>query len=388
MRNYVKQFLRNFDFPLFFVYLILCLFGLVMIYSSSLVWAVGRYDFAPDHFFRRQVFNLALAFPTFLVAAFFPYKNFKRKKLMMTSVIGMLILLFSVHIFGYGREQLGAQRLINIAGINIQPSEVAKIIIIVYFASVFAKKYEKGAIDSLNESIAPPIMILVFAVGSIMFETDIGTSLIIVVSAFSVIAASGIKKRTFLKISGIIAICMSFLSILLFFGWDRIMTENRQGRIYSFINPFDYSQGSGLQVVNGYIAIGSGGVTGHGLGNSIQKMGYLPEPHTDVIMAVISEELGVLGVFIVLGGLGFIVLRALSIALKTKDPQARMLAAGIGSMIGIQTFINIGGLTGIIPLTGVPLPFISYGGTSVILMSVAVGILMNVSMFVKYEKKK
>lgn len=117
-------------------------------------------------------------------------------------------------------------------------------------------------------------------------------------------------------------------------------------------------------------------------------MGYLPEPHTDVIMAVISEELGIFGSLIVIGGLGFIVLRALSIALKAKDPQARMLAAGIGSVIGIQTFVNLGGLTGLIPLTGVPLPFISYGGTSVILMTIAVGILMNVSMFVKYERKK
>lgn len=388
MRNYLKQFLRNFDFPLFFAYLILCLFGLVMIYSSSLVWAVERYGFQPNHFFKRQVFNLVLAFPVFLLAAFFPYKNYKRKNLMMFSVIGMLLLLFSVHFFGYGKEQLGAQRLINIAGINIQPSEIAKIIIIVYFSSVFAKKYEKGTIDSLNESIGPPIIILIFAVGSIMTETDIGTSLIIVVGAFSVIAASGIKRKTFVKISGIIMLGMSLLSIFLYFSWSRIMTENRLGRIYSFINPFEYSQGSGLQVVNGYIAIGSGGVTGHGLGNSVQKMGYLPEPHTDVIMAVISEELGILGVFLVLGGLGFIVLRALSIALKTKDPQARMLAAGIGSIIGIQTFINVGGLTGLIPLTGVPLPFISYGGTSVILMSIAVGILMNVSMFVKYEKKK
>jgi len=166
------------------------------------------------------------------------------------------------------------------------------------------------------------------------------------------------------------------------------MTPSREGRLLAYLNPFDYLQGSGYQIANGYIAIGSGGVKGNGLGNSIQKMGYLPEPHTDVIMAVISEELGILGSIIVIGGLGFIVLRALSIALKAKDPHARMLAAGIGSMIGIQTFVNLGGLTGLIPLTGVPLPFISYGGTSVILMSIAVGILMNVSILVKYERGK
>lgn len=401
MRDYVKTFIRNFDFPLFFVYLILCLFGLVMIYSSSLVVAVGRYDFAPDHFFQKQVINLMIAFPAFLFMAFFPYKNYKKKKFMALAVFGMLTLLFSVHFIGYGREQLGAQRLINIAGINIQPSEIAKIVIIVYFASVFAKKYERESIDSINDLIGAPLIILILTVGSIMAETDIGTSLIIVVGAFSVIAASGmnreilstimaskVNKKAFLKISSIVAALFVLVTFVIYLRWDSIMTENRQGRILSFLNPFEYSQGSGMQVVNSYIAIGSGGITGHGLGNSIQKMGYLPEPHTDVIMAIISEELGILGVLIVLGGLGFIVLRAFNIALKTKDPQARMLAAGIGSVIGIQTFINVGGLTGIIPLTGVPLPLISYGGTSVILTSVAVGILMNVSMFVKYENKK
>ena len=171
-------------------------------------------------------------------------------------------------------------------------------------------------------------------------------------------------------------------------AWDKIMTESRQGRLLSFLNPFDYELGSGYQIVNGYIAIGAGGMKGLGLGNSIQKMGYLPEPHTDVIMAVISEEIGVFGTIIVIGGLGFIVLRALTIALRTKDPHARMLAAGIGSVIGIQTFVNLGGLTGLIPLTGVPLPFISYGGTSVILLSLALGILMNVSIFERMRRKK
>lgn len=389
MRTYTKQFFRNFDFPLFFTYLVLCLFGLVMIYSSSLVWAVGRYNFEPDHFFRKQLINLAVAFPAFFLAAFFPYKNYKRKKLMIFSVLGMLILVFSVHFLGYGREELGAQSWINIKGLgNIQPSEFAKLILLIYFASIFAKKSEVGTLDNINQSIWPPVIILTLVIGSVMLETDIGTSLIIIVSAFSVLAASGIKKQTFWKLSGIIAIGLFLASLVLYFKWETIMTPSRQGRLLSYLNPFDYIQGSGFQIVNGYIAIGSGGVKGHGLGNSIQKMGYLPEPHTDVIMAVISEELGILGVLIVVGGLGFIVLRALSIALKAKDPHARMLAAGIGSMIGIQTFVNLGGLTGLLPLTGVPLPFISYGGTSIILMSIAVGILMNVSMFVKYEKNK
>ena len=305
---------------------------------------------------------------------------------MASAVFGMLALLGLVHIYGYG-EAVGAQSWIELPfGIgNIQPSEVAKLVIIIYFAGVFANKYKAGTIDSLNKSIGPPILVLTIAIISIMMETDIGMSFIIIISALSVIAASGIKKRTFLKMSGIVTIGMSLVAVILYLNWSTIMTGSRKGRIEAFLNPFDYAQGSGFQIVNGYIAIGSGGLKGRGLGNSIQKMGYLPEPQTDVIMAVISEELGLLGALIVIGGLGFIVLRALSIALKAKDPHARMLAAGIGSMIGIQTFVNLGGLMGLIPLTGVTLPFISYGGTSVILLSLALGILMNVSMFVKYE---
>ena len=387
MQTYVKKFLRNFDFPLFFAYLFLTLFGLVMIYSSSLIYAVGHYNWAPDYFFKKQIFNLSIAFPAFLLAAFFPYKNYKRKKIMVFSIVSMFILLGLVHLIGYG-DAVGARSWISLGFGSIQPSEVAKLIIIVYFSSVFAKKYEAGTIDNLNQSIAPPIGILVLVIGSVMLETDIGTSFIIVMIALSVMAASGIKAKTFMKLSGLITLVLLCVAPVMYFNWDTIMTPSRQGRFLAYLNPFDYFQGSGYQIANGYIAIGSGGVKGYGLGNSIQKMGYLPEPHTDVIMAVISEELGIFGAIIVIGGLGFIVLRALSIALKAKDPHARMLAAGVGSMIAIQTFVNIGGLTGLIPLTGVPLPLISYGGTSIILMSIAIGILMNVSMFVKLENNK
>ncbi|WP_318616021.1 FtsW/RodA/SpoVE family cell cycle protein [Sporosarcina sp. YIM B06819] len=384
MKTYAKRILKNFDFPLFFAYLVLCLFGLVAIYSASMVWAVNKYDYEPDHFYVGQKRNLAIAIPAFLLASFFPYKNYKRKGLMALALIVMFMLLVLVHFIGFGGD-VGAQSWINLPVGNIQPSEVAKLVIIVYFASVFAKKYEAGTIDNLNQAIVPPVIILALAVGSIMMETDIGASLIIIAAALSVLAASGIKIRTFLKMIGIVSVALIPVAIGLYFAWDSIMTASRKGRLLAYLNPFDYALGSGFQVSNGYIAIGTGGLKGLGLGNSIQKMGYLPEPHTDVIMAVISEEWGLFGAVIVIGGLGFIVMRALSIALRAKDPHARMLAAGMGSIIGIQTFVNLGGLTGLIPLTGVTLPFISYGGTSIILLSLALGILMNVSMFVKYE---
>jgi cell division protein FtsW len=152
-------------------------------------------------------------------------------------------------------------------------------------------------------------------------------------------------------------------------------------------DPFADAKTSGYHLVNSYIAIGSGGINGLGLGKGIEKLGYLPEPHTDFIMAVIAEELGIWGVGFVIILLAFIVLRGFIIATRCKDPFGSLLAIGISSMIGIQAFVNLSGVSGILPLAGVPLPFVSYGGSSIIQLAIAVGILVNVSMFVNYEKK-
>ena len=387
MKQYIKRYAANFDYPLLFTYIALALFGLVMIYSSSMAWSVNYYNDPPDRFYKQQILNLALAFPVFAVAAIFPYKHFS-KKWMMKLVLAVIFLgLVLVHFIGYAAG--GAQSWISLGFASIQPSEVAKVRIIFYLAGVFSNKYKNGTIDKLNESIIPPVVILTLALSLVFLEPDLGSMAIIGAVGLCVIAVSGINLKSFMKLAGIIIAAITLIvSLVLLFGQDSIITEKRLGRLDAFFNPFTDELGFGMQIVNGYLAIGSGGLSGLGLGQSIQKLGYLPEPHTDFIMSVIAEELGVFGVLFVIGGLGFIVLRGLSIAMTTKDPLARMLAAGVASMIGIQSFVNLGGLTGIIPLTGVTLPFISYGGTSVILLSLAMGVLMNVSMFHKFEKSK
>ncbi|MEK4484981.1 FtsW/RodA/SpoVE family cell cycle protein [Psychrobacillus sp. FSL H8-0484] len=387
MITYLKRYLRNFDYPLFFVYLALCLFGLVMIYSASMGWSVIKYGREPDYFFNKQKLNLLLAFPAFFLASIFPYKHYKSRFMMQLMLLVMFSLLFLVHIIGSGGES-GSQSWIYLGFGNIQPSEIAKIIIVLYFAGIFTKKHENGTLNKLNESVGPPLVVLFFVFVSIMMETDVGNTLIISFVAISVIASSGIKFKSFAKIIGLISIVITMGLFAIYVMKDTLLTPHRRGRLEAFFNPFDYEQGYGYQIVNGYIAIGSGGIKGLGLGNSNQKFGYLPEPHTDFIMAIIAEELGIFGVLFVLCGLFFIVFKGISIAISTRDPQARMIAAGIASIIGFQTFVNLGGMLGIIPLTGVPLPFISYGGTSVIILSAAIGILMNVSMFVKHEKIK
>lgn len=387
MKQYIRKYAKNFDYPLFFTYVALVLFGLVMIYSASMAWSVNRYGYEPDYFYENQKLNLILAIPAFLIASIFPYKHFNKKRMLLTVLAVMFTGLALVHIIGY--EGGGAQSWINLGFASIQPSEIAKVGIIFYLAGVFSNKYKNGTINKLNESIIPPVTILALVLFSVFREPDLGSMAIIGAVGLCVMAASGIYLKTFLKLAGIVIAAVSvFVIPFMIFAQDAIFTEKRLGRLEAFFNPFSDELGFGLQIVNGYLAIGSGGLSGLGLGQSIQKLGYVPEPHTDFIMAIIAEELGVFGVVFVLGGLAFIVLRALAIAMTTKDPLARMLAAGVASMIGIQAFVNLGGLTGLIPLTGVTLPFISYGGTSVILLSLAMGVLMNVSMFHKMEKAK
>jgi cell division protein FtsW len=169
--------------------------------------------------------------------------------------------------------------------------------------------------------------------------------------------------------------------------WNKIFSVKRLDRFAVLSDPFATAQNAGFHLANSYIAIGSGGINGLGLGRSIQKLGYLPESHTDFIMAIIAEELGIWGVGFVVLLLSYIVLRGIYIALQCKDPFGSLLAIGISSMIGIQSFINLAGVSGVIPLTGVPLPFVSYGGSSLLQLALATGILVNISMFVKYEKK-
>ncbi|MGI2327329.1 FtsW/RodA/SpoVE family cell cycle protein [Planococcus sp. YIM B11945] len=387
MKQYIKRYAKHFDYPLFFTYIALALFGLVMIYSASMAWSVNYYGWEPDHFYKQQMINLLLAFPVFLVAAIFPYKHFQRIGFLKLIVAVIFIGLILVHFIGYAGG--GAKSWINLGFASIQPSEIAKVGIILYLAGVFANKNKKGSINNFNQSIAPPVVVLTGVLFFVFLEPDLGSMLIIGAVGLCVMLASGIRFKLYLKLASIvIAGAALFILPVVLFAQDVIFTEKRLGRLEAFFNPFSDELGFGMQIVNGYLAIGSGGLSGLGLGQSIQKLGYLPEPHTDFIMSVIAEELGIFGVLFVLGGLCFIVLRGLTIAMTAKDPLARMLAAGVASMVGIQTFVNLGGLTGLIPLTGVTLPFISYGGTSVILLSLAMGVLMNVSMFHKVEKMK
>ena len=375
-----KKILKSYDYSLIIAIFLLAAFGLVMVYSASMASAVQRYGYASDYFYQRQKVFLIGAAVIFILIALFPYKAMKSNRILAPMVLLSLVGLFAL--FAFGHLAGGAQSWFKIGSLSIQPSEFVKLCVIIYLAAVYAKK--QAYVNEFNKGVLPPLVYLVLVTVLIALQPDFGTAMIIVLIAGMILLSSGMNFKNFAKliIMGLILVT-PFLLLLK----GEIFSTKRVDRFAVMNDPFATEKTSGFHLANSYIAIGSGGVNGLGLGRGIQKLGYLPESHTDFIMAVIAEELGIWGVGFVIVLLAYIVLRGIYIALKCTDPFGSLLAIGISSMIGIQSFINLGGVSGLIPLTGVPLPFVSYGGSSLIQLAIATGILANVSMFVNYEEK-
>jgi cell division protein FtsW len=376
----VKKIFKSYDYTLIIAIVLLSLFGLVMIYSASMVSAVQRYGYESDHFYQRQKLFLIGSTVVFIFAALFPYKIMRSTKFLVAMVGVSIFALFGLFIFGHVAGN--AQSWFKIGALSLQPAEFVKIFVIIYLSAVYAKK--QAYINQFNKGVLPPLAYLILVCALIAVQPDFGTAIIVALIGGMIILTSGmnLKNITKLLVIGLVIVAPFIIALQ-----DEIFSEQRMARFSVLNDPFVDEENYGFHLANSYIAIGSGGVNGLGLGKSVQKLGYLPESHTDFIMAVIAEELGIWGVSFVIITLGYIVLRGIYLGLKCKDPFGSLLAIGISSMIGIQTFINLAGVSGVIPLTGVPLPFVSYGGSSLLQLAIASGILVNVSMFVKYESK-
>ncbi|AZU61388.1 FtsW/RodA/SpoVE family cell cycle protein [Neobacillus mesonae] len=377
-----KKILKSYDYSLIIAIFLLCAFGLVMIYSSSMAWAGPRYGVAPDFFYQKQKLWLLGFLLIFLFTATIPYKIMKFTNILVIIVGASIVTLLGLFVFGYTAG--GAQSWYKIGSLKIQPAEFVKLAVIIYLAAVYAKK--QAYINQFNKGVLPPLAYLFIVCFLIILQPDYGTASIIALIAGTIVFCSGMNFKNIAKLLIMTLVILLPVALVL---KGHFLTEKRSSRFAVLDNPFaaEYVNDAGFHLANSYIAIGSGGINGLGLGKSIQKLGYLPESHTDFIMAVIAEELGVWGVGFVILLLSYIVLRGIYIGLQCKDPFGSLLAIGISSMIGIQSFINLAGVSGIIPLTGVTLPFISYGGSSLLMLAAAAGILVNVSMFVRFEKK-
>nr|WP_260484761.1 FtsW/RodA/SpoVE family cell cycle protein [Listeria booriae] len=380
-----KKMLKSYDYSLLAVYLIVCIFGLIMVYSSSMFVAINK-GWDPATFYNSQLKNWIISLVLLIFFAVFPYKILQNNKMLMLIMFGSVTLLLLVLAFGDSANN--AQSWLVLGPIRIQPSEFIKVSMIVYMAAVYSKK--QRYIDDFNRGVLPPVLFLVVICFLILLQPDIGTAAIVFMTGCGIIMASGMRLKTILKLVGLGLAILAVLCIIVFLLPEdirsKLITTKRIGRITSFQNPFTDHGASGYQLVNSFYAIGSGGFFGQGLGESVQKLGYLPEAYTDFISAIIAEELGFFGILITVGGIFFIVLRSIVNGMRSNEAFGSLLCYGTATLIGIQAFINLGGATGMIPLTGVTLPFTSFGGSSLMSMSILVGIVLNVSMINKFQK--
>ncbi|MCM3717300.1 putative lipid II flippase FtsW [Fictibacillus phosphorivorans] len=369
----VKKAVRPYDYSLLVAVLILCSSGLVMIYSASIGVTINKYDYSSSFFFTRQLIFLIVGLLLMYFTMRFNVQIYK--KLMLPIVLVSIGVLVAVLIFG--REVNNAKSWLYIGPVGIQPAEFIKLTLAIYLAAIYSKK--QGKMHDFKKGVIPPLSIFAIMFILIILQPDLGTAMIVAGVAGIILFCSGIKFKHIFSMAALAGI----VGLGIFFQ----LSDEQLSRFDAAFAPFKDPAGDGYQLVNGYISIAAGGITGSGLGQSIQKYGFLPEPHTDFIIAIIAEELGFIGVFIIIALLGYIVLKGFWIGMQSDDIYTSLLAFGISGMIGIQTVVNLGAAVGLLPITGVPLPFISYGGSSLLLFMTSMGILINISAKVKVNKK-
>lgn len=344
----------------------LALTGVVMVYSASSIMADKR--FHDSFFFLKRHTVYALTGITVMIAiSKIDYQI--AKKVAYPFLFFTLALLLLLLIPGIGTEVGGATRWLRLGPLSIQPSEVAKLALIIFMAYSFSKKEEKGEMKDLKKGFLPYVLVLMFFLVPMLRQPDFGTAMTITSIFLIMIFVAGAR----LSYITTLVISVAGAAALLIAG-----AEYRRKRILSFLDPWDDPLDTGFQIIQSFLAFGSGGFAGRGLGEGRQKLFYLPEPHTDFILPVIGEEMGFLGVMTVVLIFGAVVALGIKAALSAKDSLGCYLAIGITSMIGLQAIINMWVVMGLLPTKGLPLPFISYGGTSLIVNMIGVGILAGV----------
>ncbi|MCI6266855.1 MAG: putative lipid II flippase FtsW [Erysipelotrichaceae bacterium] len=362
--------MKRVDWILLIGVIIISLFGLLMIYSASYVWA--EYKFGdPYKFVKTQALFLLLGYILIVMMLRVPYTKYLSKANLIFGVCFLLLIL--VLIPGIGTVRNGSRSWFGIGGFGVQPSEFAKLGMIIFTSKYLA--FNEKALKDIKKGVLPILGILMLVFGLIMLQPDFGTGVIIVISIIALLFVSGVKMGFFIK--------MGFLGLLGVVGLI-IMAPYRMKRIVSFLNPWSDPLGSGFQIIQSLYAIGPGGLLGLGLGNSIQKHFYLPEPQTDFIFAIISEEFGFVGVLIVATLFLVIIYRGFRIAIYCENKFGKYLAFGITFQLAFQALLNLMVVVGLIPVTGVTLPFLSYGGSSLLITMLSMSILLNISKY-NYE---
>lgn len=360
--------LVQFDRWLYGATLALCLVGAVMVFSASAVMAKQEFGSAYG-FLGRQLLWLLLGLGGMFALMQADYRKLRRPVVLYSSLCGILILLSVVFLFP---PVNAAHRWIHFGPLRLQPSELAKLVVIFYLAALLESRMRPRSfgVNDLRHSLLPALGPVLLMVGLVLLEPDLGTAFEIFLIAMAMLFVAGLDWR---YLAGAAVAAVPAIAALI------LAEPYRVKRVLVFLNPEADPQGSGFQLLQSLIAVGSGGLTGVGLMESRQKLFYLPEAHTDFIYAVLCEELGFLGGLAVLVLFGIYGWRGIRAALAAPDDFGRLAAVGITVMVLTQALINISVVLGLMPTKGIPLPFISYGGSSLLVMLLATGVLLNIA---------
>ncbi|SCJ55114.1 Cell division protein FtsW [uncultured Clostridium sp.] len=358
-----KKMLGEVDYGIFYSLFLLLAIGIVMIYSASSFYAMFKYKNSMYYLIRQGAFAVIGIIALVMMMKFDYHKLKKITPYLLICTIPLLIAVF------FFPEVNGARRWIKLGILSFQPSELTKYVVVMFLAMSIDLKGDR--IKRFWDGLIPYLAVAGFFAAMILAEKNMSIATIIMIVTFIMLfVAGGQIKHLF----GIIFPAMFSLAIFFIFSSDY-----RRARMLNFIDPWKDAAGDGYQLIQSFYALGAGGITGLGLGESRQKILYMPEPHNDFIFSIIGEELGLVGCLFIVGLFLFLIWRGVRVAMKAKDTYGKLLAVGITSIIAVQAIINIAVVTGSMPVTGVPMPFISYGGTSLVINLMAMGILLNIS---------
>lgn len=338
--------------------------GLIMVLSASSVSAFTQYG-SSFLFFRRQLVYAALGGFALLLTSRVPYTAWKRLAapfLLVTAVLLALVLNPRI-----GTEVAGSSRWLTFGPITVQPSELAKLALVAFTAAVLAKKWDR--LGELAHLVVPILPVTAVVCGMVYLQPDLGTTVVLAGTTLLLLFVAGVRLRHLITAS-VIGGALGMVLIM--------RTAYQRARFLSFLHPWADAQGAGWQLTQSLIALGSGGWFGVGLGASRQKWLYVPNAHTDFIFSILGEELGLVGEIVVLVLFGVLLSAGVGVAARAPDVFGRLLASGIVAWLGLQTIVNLGAVTGLLPITGVPLPFLSFGGSSLVVSMAAVGMLVSI----------
>ena len=362
---------HHFDFPLFIAVLLICAFGLVMLFSASYYYAQQKYGDG-TYFLKRQLVFFAVGLALMLLLSHLKFKVWQ--KLALPGYIATIVVLGLTLIPGIGVKINEARRWINIFGFQFQPSEIAKFALVVALSALMCSG--RVNMQSFVQGILPCLAALVPIAVLVVLQPNFSLVIILALITYIMLYLGGtrLSHRFLIVVVGLI------LGVLVLY-----LKSYRSTRISAWWNPEADPDGASYQAIQSRIALGNGGFFGQGLNFSRQKLNFLPERENDYIFAIIGEELGFFGCFLLIAAYFFVIFRGITVAMRCRDRFGRLLAGGIVGVLAVQTLINIGVVTSAIPSTGQTLPFVSYGGTSLMVFMAAIGILLNISRYTEVD---